>query len=103
MPPEPLFGGLLGAGVSQLPSLELFECRLFVLDMELAPGGVDVRLCRELGGGVTCPLDLLRGDDGAVGVGLLHEDDVWYGSWLRKGSSGPLSSSRLRSRRLRGH
>lgn len=50
-------GGLLGAGVSQLPSLELLECRdprEFVREeIELAaPGGVEVRLCLELGGGV---------------------------------------------------
>ena len=53
IPPALLCGGELGAGVSQLPSLELLECRLFVLDMELAPGGVEVRLCLALGGGVT--------------------------------------------------
>ena len=51
--------------MSQDPSLELFECRLLVLDMLVAPGGVEVRLCLELGGGVTCPLDRLLppGDD----------------------------------------
>ena len=51
-------GGLLGAGVSKLPSLELLECLEFVLEIGVltAPGGVEVRMCLELGelgGGVT--------------------------------------------------
>lgn len=83
----PPWGGLAGAGVSQLPSLELLECRDPVLEMLCASGGVLVLLCREFGGGVTCPLlPGLRGDDGAlrvlllVGCVWLYGDDGWKGS-----------------------
>lgn len=50
-------GGLLGAGLSKLPSLELLELRELVRDMGYAPpsGTVEVRLFFELRGGVTCP------------------------------------------------
>lgn len=52
--------------MSKLPSLELLEWRELVREMEPAtPGGVEVRLFREFGGGVTCPdVDRFRGDDG---------------------------------------
>ncbi len=68
-----VIGGLLGAGVSKLPSDELFELRLFVLDKSFSPGDDcdDVRFDRELGGGVTCPFRLQRGVDDVNLVGVV--------------------------------
>lgn len=63
---DPSCGGLRGAGDSKDPSEEDLECREpreFVLITDTAPGGVEVRLCRELGGGVVDR----PGDDGAAG------------------------------------
>lgn len=45
-------GGLLGAGVPNDPSEEVLECLELDLTSGISPGGVDVRLCRVLGGGV---------------------------------------------------
>lgn len=69
-----VLGGLLGAGVSKLPSDELFELRLFVLDISFSPGGDDVRFDHKLGGGVTCPLRWPRGVDEADLVGVVLEE-----------------------------
>lgn len=68
---DPSCGGLRGAGDSNDPSEEDLECREpreLVLVTDTAPGGVEVRLCRELGGGVVDR----PGDDGAIGRAVFN-------------------------------